>query len=122
MIAKIILMVDMLQMALCKICFVERQSVYKGSGVKVTNIILVNIKTHRLRFFWNLDAAENNCLMVVFFFGFLRCMAADSMGNSDASSGRASRTAVNRSSKIRCLPTNRGSLFSISRQPAHKHN
>lgn len=74
--------------------------------------------TYLFKFFWNFDAAENSCFIVVFFFGFLRCKAGVSNCISDASSGRAIRTAVNKSSKIRCrLPVNLDSLCSISRQP-----
>lgn len=76
--------------------------------------------TYRLKFFWNFDAAENNCFIVVFFFGFLRCIAGVSNGISDASSGRANRTAPNKSSRIRCRPAKRGSRFSTSRQARKK--
>lgn len=73
--------------------------------------------SYLLRFFWNLDAAEKSCLMVVFFLMARLAGAVASSAISEASSGRASRTALNRSSRLRCLPAKRFSRVSTSRQP-----
>uniref|UniRef100_A0A182M6D7 Dynein axonemal assembly factor 4 n=1 Tax=Anopheles culicifacies TaxID=139723 RepID=A0A182M6D7_9DIPT len=56
--------------------------------------------------------------MVVFFFVARFCCCPPSSAISDASSGRANRTALNNSSRLRCLPANRLSRPSTSRQPA----
>lgn len=77
----------------------------------------VCVIAYLLRFFWNFDAAENNCLMVVFFFGLRRCNSVVSNGISEASFGRDKRTAVNKSSSTRCRPAKRDSMMSMSRQP-----
>lgn len=107
-------------MCLCDVCVCGLFKYTTVIDVIVSTHSSPAAHTHLRRFFWNFDAAENNCLMVVFFFGFRRCMSVVSNGISDASFGRDKRTAVNNSSRTRCRPANRDSMLSMSRQPIQK--